>query len=113
MPRSRRERPITALREVPSFLAICAADNPSCSSACSLRSRADVQPDCIGIPLLMRHQPAGTIARRAALVDSDDPNQGRMGHATKGGMRRYDGNIKGGAARTVIPTPTLPLPGRG
>src|SRR5262245_64587270 len=52
MPRSRRERPITALREVPSFLAICAADNPSCSSACSLRSRADVQPDCIGIPPL-------------------------------------------------------------
>ena len=49
-PRSRRERPITALRVVPSFLAICAALKPSASSACRRLSRAGVQLDCIAAP---------------------------------------------------------------
>jgi hypothetical protein len=53
IPRSRDERPITALRVVPSVFAISAALRPSAHSCSSRLSRAGVQNDFMAAPQAM------------------------------------------------------------
>src|SRR5712672_3536880 len=68
IPRSRDERPITALRVVPSVLAISAALRPSAHSCSRRLSRAGVQNDFMAAPQAMAIGFDGSRRRGAANI---------------------------------------------